>query len=138
MADNVPGGAIVPDEDEETAQPARVFSDNDSGIGVQSQLSTASLNASIYDYEQEYGRSYHAFRRGKYVMPNDDREQERMVHFVGYHISTTFAFPNEHFCRTSTIMQSGSCSTTSIISFPWKSPNVFLTLEPELESGRSM
>lgn len=57
-------------------------SETDSGYGDESALSTASLRSSIYDYEEEYGRSYHAFRRGKYVMPNDVREQERMdIHY---------------------------------------------------------
>lgn len=55
--------------------------DSDSGYG-EPTLSTASLRSSIFDYEEEFGRSYHAFRRGKYVMPNDDREQERMdIHY---------------------------------------------------------
>jgi len=57
-------------------------SDGDSGFG-EGALSTASVQSSIFDYEEEYGRSYHAFRRGKYVMPNDDREQERMN--ITYH-----------------------------------------------------
>ena len=56
-------------------------SDNDSGFG-EGTPSTASLTSSIFDYEEEHGRSYHAFRRGKYVMPNDEREQERMdIHY---------------------------------------------------------
>ena len=47
--------------------------------------STASLRSSIFNYEEEYGRSYHAFRPGKYVMPNDEREQERMdIHYHAY------------------------------------------------------
>nr|KAK5116037.1 hypothetical protein LTR85_009319 [Meristemomyces frigidus] len=49
----------------------------DSGFS-EATLSTASLRSSIYDYEEDHGRSYHAFRRGKYVVPNDEPEQERM------------------------------------------------------------
>ena len=94
MADHDTSGPIAPDESDEIAQPARVSADNDSGIGVQSQFSTASLNASIYEYEEEYGRSYHAFRRGKYVMPNDDREQERMD--IHYH-AVRLVFDNKHY-----------------------------------------
>ena len=41
-------------------------SDGDSGYS-EAALSTASVTSSIFDYEEEYGRSYHAFRRGKYV-----------------------------------------------------------------------
>ena len=94
MADNETGRAVAPDEDDEAARSPSVFSDNDSGIGVQSQLSTASLDASIYEYELEYGRSYHAFRRGEYVVPNDDREQERMD--IHYH-AVRLVFDNKHY-----------------------------------------
>src|SRR5450755_2992067 len=41
-------------------------------------LSTASITSSIYEHERENGRSYHAFHAGKYLMPNDDGEQDRM------------------------------------------------------------
>lgn len=88
MATQDVGGAIPPAEDE------GAHSDVDSGFDEQSQLSTASLNSSIYDYEKEYGRSYHAFRRGKYVMPNDDREQDRMD--IHYH-AVRLAFDNKHY-----------------------------------------
>ena len=66
----------------EAADHADAFvSDSDSGLG-EYEPSTASLRSSIFDYEEEYGRSYHAFRRGKYVMPNDEREQDRMdIHY---------------------------------------------------------
>lgn len=69
------------------------LSDTDSGFD-EAPDSTASLRSSIFDYEEEYGRSYQAFRRGKYVMPNDDREQERMD--IHYH-SVRLAFGNQHF-----------------------------------------
>lgn len=56
------------------------FSD-DSGYD-EGYLSTQSVASSIYQYEEENGRTYHAFRRGKYVIPNDDREQQRMdIHY---------------------------------------------------------
>ena len=87
MADEDPGGAI-------SVEDADSFNDTDSGYAEQSALSTASVSSSIYDYEEEYGRSYHAFRRGKYVMPNDDREQERMD--IHYH-AVRLAFNNRHY-----------------------------------------
>ena len=62
-------------------------SDSDSGFG-ETEMSTASLRSSIFDYEEEYGRSYHAFRRGKYVMPNDEGEQDRMdIHYHSLRIT---------------------------------------------------
>jgi hypothetical protein len=52
-------------------------SDSDSGYN-ETQMSTASVTSSIFAYEQENGRTYHAYKAGKYVMPNDEGEQERM------------------------------------------------------------
>lgn len=69
------------------------MSDSDSGFS-EAALSTASLRSSIFDYEEEYGRSYHAFRAGKYVMPNDEGEQERMD--LHYH-SLRLVLGNTHF-----------------------------------------
>lgn len=47
-----------------------------------SALSTASARESIYNYERDYGRTYHSFRRGKYCMPNDEGELDRMdIHY---------------------------------------------------------
>lgn len=36
------------------------------------------MTSSIYDYQYENGRRYHAYREGEYVLPNDDQEQERL------------------------------------------------------------
>ena len=52
-------------------------SDGDSGYSEE-MLSTRSITSSIYEHEKENGRSYHAFHAGKYVMPNDEGEQDRM------------------------------------------------------------
>ena len=81
-----PVGALAAQDDD-------FASEGDSGYGDETALSTASLQSSIFDYEEEYGRSYHAFRRGKYVMPNDEREQERMD--MHYH-SLRLALNNRH------------------------------------------
>lgn len=53
---------------------------SDSGDSTydEEMLSTASITSSIYEHERENGRSYHAFHAGKYLMPNDDGEQDRM------------------------------------------------------------
>ncbi|KAF5230777.1 hypothetical protein FAUST_9634 [Fusarium austroamericanum] len=39
---------------------------------------TGSVTSSIYDYQYENGRRYHAYREGQYVLPNDDQEQQRL------------------------------------------------------------
>jgi hypothetical protein len=51
--------------------------DKDSGYNEE-QMSTASVTSSIFAYQEENGRTYHAYKAGKYMMPNDEGEQERM------------------------------------------------------------
>lgn len=40
--------------------------------------STTSLRASVYDYVEENGRTFHKYKEGKYVLPNDAVEQDRL------------------------------------------------------------
>lgn len=54
------------------------LTDDDSGYSQHSDRSTFSLTSSIFEYERSYGRSYHSFRRGIYVLPNDEAEQQRL------------------------------------------------------------
>ncbi|KAE8443785.1 hypothetical protein EG329_001379 [Mollisiaceae sp. DMI_Dod_QoI] len=61
--------------------------DDDSAIGDLSlPRSTTSVRSSVYDYIEENGRTYHRYKEGSYVMPNDEREQERldMQHHLWY------------------------------------------------------
>ncbi|CRG82966.1 hypothetical protein PISL3812_00313 [Talaromyces islandicus] len=44
------------------------------------------LVSSIKDYKYENGRRYHSFRDGEYLLPNDDREQDRLD--LSHHIFT--------------------------------------------------
>jgi SAM-dependent methyltransferase len=39
---------------------------------------TTSMKSSILEYRQLYGRTYHAYREGQYLFPNDDAELERL------------------------------------------------------------
>ncbi|KJZ78507.1 hypothetical protein HIM_01898 [Hirsutella minnesotensis 3608] len=39
---------------------------------------TGSVTSSIFNYQYENGRRYHAYRQGQYVLPNDAQEQERL------------------------------------------------------------
>ncbi|KIW67324.1 hypothetical protein, variant [Phialophora macrospora] len=48
-----------------------------------SESSTRSVTTSICDYEEAHGRTYHAYHAGKYILPNDEAEQERID--VMYH-----------------------------------------------------
>jgi hypothetical protein len=54
-------------------------SDADSAIsGMRAQSSTQSATSSIYDFVEEHGRTYHKYKEGKYVLPNDAEEQNRL------------------------------------------------------------
>ncbi|CCF37263.1 hypothetical protein CH063_08643 [Colletotrichum higginsianum] len=45
--------------------------DADSAMGVSVLESSSSMTSSIMQYREENGRTYHAFREGRYVLPND-------------------------------------------------------------------
>jgi ubiquinone/menaquinone biosynthesis C-methylase UbiE len=54
-------------------------SDADSGItDVRGLSSTQSARSSIYDFVEEHGRTFHKYKEGKYVLPNDALEQDRL------------------------------------------------------------
>ncbi|OIW29233.1 S-adenosyl-L-methionine-dependent methyltransferase [Coniochaeta ligniaria NRRL 30616] len=56
-----------------------VDSDADSALGdLGSPLSTTSVRSSIYEFVEEHGRTFHRYKQGKYWMPNDMKEQERL------------------------------------------------------------
>ncbi|BDD55388.1 hypothetical protein MAP00_000910 [Monascus purpureus] len=60
---------IVPEDEVD------LYNDSD---GNSIATSTDSLSSSILNYQYENGRRYHAFREGEYMIPNDEREQERL------------------------------------------------------------
>ena len=39
---------------------------------------TTSINSTVTDYKFEHGRRYHAYQDGKYALPNDDAEINRL------------------------------------------------------------
>jgi len=71
-----PLDAASPDEIPDA--PVDLDIDGDSGIGSDVEGSTASLSSSVLRHQYENGRRYHGYRAGQYVMPNDEREQERL------------------------------------------------------------
>ncbi|KAH8662111.1 S-adenosyl-L-methionine-dependent methyltransferase [Xylariales sp. PMI_506] len=53
--------------------------ETDSAIGGMSfASSTTSISGDVYDHVVENGRTYHRFKEGKYMLPNDKSEQERL------------------------------------------------------------
>ncbi|KAM6524482.1 hypothetical protein FALCPG4_010094 [Fusarium falciforme] len=55
-----------------------IAADNDSTLGEEPDRSYVSLSSSIMAYREENGRRYHALSSGKYVLPNDDAENDRL------------------------------------------------------------
>jgi hypothetical protein len=52
--------------------------DEDDGYETTTDSATsASLASSAREFIYENGRRYHSFRKGAYLFPNDDREQDR-------------------------------------------------------------
>ncbi|KEY75160.1 hypothetical protein S7711_01608 [Stachybotrys chartarum IBT 7711] len=59
--------------------PEAPENDGDSAYGSERDSAyTGSVTSSIFDYQYENGRRYHAYREGQYVLPNDAQEQERL------------------------------------------------------------
>ena len=53
--------------------------DADSTLGSENaSLRSTSVTSSVYDYKYENGRRYHAYREGRYLLPNDETEQDRL------------------------------------------------------------
>ncbi|KAF6805690.1 hypothetical protein CSOJ01_09335 [Colletotrichum sojae] len=52
--------------------------DNESVLGGSVASSTTSVYSSVLQYRQENGRTYHSYKEGKYILPNDERENERL------------------------------------------------------------
>jgi SAM-dependent methyltransferase len=66
-----------PSPDPEAGVEADDHDDNESSLaGLQN--STASISSSIMKFREENGRTYHAYQDGKYLLPNDEREQDRL------------------------------------------------------------
>ncbi|CAH0052544.1 unnamed protein product [Clonostachys solani] len=87
MSDLVPGATDQSHTDgsgETVADPPQVEevnngNDHDSALGiVDDALTSESVHSSVYNYHMENGRRYHALSKGKYVLPNDEEEKQRL------------------------------------------------------------
>ncbi|UQC76470.1 methyltransferase domain-containing protein [Colletotrichum lupini] len=78
MADPAPAeaGPLEADNGEENDN---TNDDSDSAMGVSVLGSSASMTSSIMRYREENGRTYHAYREGRYVLPNDAVENDRLA-----------------------------------------------------------
>ncbi|KAK0636396.1 S-adenosyl-L-methionine-dependent methyltransferase [Bombardia bombarda] len=82
----VPAASTAVQVDEDAGGIDVGTSDSDSSLGNDVLSSTASMSSSILDYRRENGRTYHAYRDGKYQYPNDEEESERLdlQHHIWY------------------------------------------------------
>ncbi|KAH6874267.1 S-adenosyl-L-methionine-dependent methyltransferase [Thelonectria olida] len=63
----------------EADQEVNQINDGDSTLGAGHTVSsTSSIRSSILKYREENGRTYHAYKDGKYLSPNDERENDRL------------------------------------------------------------
>ncbi|KAF8473402.1 S-adenosyl-L-methionine-dependent methyltransferase [Kalaharituber pfeilii] len=65
--------AALTDEDEDE----EYVSDVDGGYGTGEER-TSSYQSEIFDFRYENGRRYHGYREGRYALPNDEIEQNRL------------------------------------------------------------
>ncbi|WKT43677.1 hypothetical protein QSH57_008513 [Fusarium oxysporum f. sp. vasinfectum] len=56
----------------------QINDDADSSIETDAASSTTSISSSILNYRHENGRTYHRYKDGKYHLPNDQIENERL------------------------------------------------------------
>ncbi|KAF4840238.1 Secondary metabolism regulator LAE1 [Colletotrichum siamense] len=64
--------------DHEVAIAADDVTDDSASESGSFALSSKSVTSSLLQYRVENGRTYHFYKEGKYVMPNDDRESDRL------------------------------------------------------------
>ncbi|KAH6988678.1 S-adenosyl-L-methionine-dependent methyltransferase [Ilyonectria destructans] len=62
--------------DQITVDPGFQDGDNDSTLGDDRPLSTASISATILEYRKLHGRTYHNFKAAEYWGPNDEQQNE--------------------------------------------------------------
>jgi len=55
--------------------------DTDSALGDEVSAYSASIRSSVYNYPERYGRTYHAYKEGRYSLPTDEAELDRLDTF---------------------------------------------------------
>ncbi|ORY58896.1 S-adenosyl-L-methionine-dependent methyltransferase [Pseudomassariella vexata] len=49
----------------------------DSAVDIAISYGTGSVDPAVYEFIEENGRTYHSYKAGRYLLPNDEREYER-------------------------------------------------------------
>ncbi|KAH7184674.1 S-adenosyl-L-methionine-dependent methyltransferase [Fusarium flagelliforme] len=107
---------------DETAQP-----DDDSLYVEDIQSSTQSISSSILQYRQENGRTYHGYKDGKYNVPNDDQENERLdlqhaIFLRTFDDNLGFAPPNDPDADVKNVLDIGTGTGIWAIDFADEHP----------------
>jgi len=92
-----PAGAGVPAPPEAIAADDHADDNADADSAYESITSdSTSLTSSIAKYRQENGRTYHSYKEGKYVFPNDETENDRLD--LQHHLFTLTLDGKLHAC----------------------------------------
>ncbi|CAK7217211.1 hypothetical protein SEUCBS140593_003132 [Sporothrix eucalyptigena] len=100
--------------------------DADSALGdvdMDAISSTRSAGSSVYEFVEEFGRTFHRYKEGKYYLPNDEQEQNRLdlQHAIAKHVlggALGIAPPNEKPASTEAFAEASEASTSGPTSGP--------------------
>ncbi|KAK0373896.1 hypothetical protein CLIM01_08747 [Colletotrichum limetticola] len=109
-------------EDRDIIAAEEVTDDDSSATGQSVASSSTSLSSSILDYRLENGRTYHKYKDGKYYVPNDERENDRLdlqhnlfIRTFGNRLGT--APPNEPGSKVGRVLDVGTGTGIWAIDF---------------------
>ncbi|TVY80933.1 Secondary metabolism regulator laeA [Lachnellula suecica] len=89
-SDSLPGNSGMPPaniqsdvvgentEIETDASNADVTDEGVADMRTTQRLSTTTAGSEVFNHFEEHGRTYHAYKPGKYLLPNDEKEQDRL------------------------------------------------------------
>ncbi|KAK6208884.1 methyltransferase domain-containing protein [Colletotrichum tabaci] len=108
--------------------PKELTDDDESALGSSNSSSTTSVTSSVLDYRLDNGRTYHAYKNGKYLIPNDERELDRLdlehnmfLRTFGNRLGT--APPNEENSNVGRVLDAGTGTGIWAIDFGDEHPD---------------
>ncbi|KAK1498233.1 TAM domain methyltransferase [Colletotrichum tamarilloi] len=103
-------------------------SDAESNLGSSVASSSTSVSSSILEYRIENGRTYHAYKDGKYFFPNDERENDRLdlqhnLFILTFDNKLATAPPNDPRSKVGNVLDVGTGSGIWAIDFGEEHPD---------------
>ncbi|KAH8729919.1 S-adenosyl-L-methionine-dependent methyltransferase [Ilyonectria robusta] len=103
--------------------------DHESVLESEAASSTDSLTSSIMDYRRENGRTYHRYKDGKYKLPNDDKENDRLdlqhhLFLLSFNDKLGLAPPNNSHIHPKRVLDLGTGTGLWAIDFGDEHPEV--------------